>query len=185
MQTPLVQRLLTSDEYQKMVEAGILTEDDRVELLDGKIIEMSPAGYSHVVMVIRLTTLFSKLLGEKAFMSIQNPLVVGSNSVPEPDLAILKNIPGIREGVHPKASDVLLVIEVADSSLDRDRIVKRPLYAAAGIPEYWIINLERNEVEVYRDPEGEEYRLKEVVKAGGEIEVVGLGVKVKIGDLFV
>lgn len=166
-----------------MAEAGILTEDDRVELLEGKIIEMSPAGHSHVVMVIRLTTLFSKLLGEKAFVSVQNPLVAGSHSIPEPDIAILKNVPGLHDSAHPQAADALMIVEVAGSSLDKDKRVKRPLYAASGIPEYWIVDLEREEVEVYREPVEGEYRVSLIVKPGEEIDLVGLGVKVEVGGV--
>jgi Uma2 family endonuclease len=185
MEIPLAQRLLTVDDYQKMVEAGILTEDDRVELLEGKIIEMSPAGKRHVAMVIRLTTLFTRLLGEKAFISIQNPLTVDHYTMPEPDVAILKSRPDFYENALPQAADVLMVIEVADSSLDKDRRVKSPLYAAAGIPEYWIIDLERDEVEVCREPEGEDYRSRQVVRASDIIRLEEWGVEVRWEDLFI
>ena len=185
METPLAQRLLTVDEYLKMVDAGILTEDDRVELLEGKIIEMSPAGKRHAAMVKRLTALFYKILGEKVTIGIQDPVIAGRFSMPEPDVVLLKYRPDFYENALPQAPDVLLVIEIADSSLDKDRRVKSPLYASAGIPEYWIIDLERDEVEVCREPEGKEYRSRQVLRGGDVIRLDEWGVEVRWEDFFV
>jgi Uma2 family endonuclease len=185
MEIPLAQRLLTVDDYQKMVEAGILTEDDRVELLEGKIIEMSPAGKRHAAMVKRLTAFFYRILGEKVTIGVQDPVIAGRYSMPEPDLAILKYRSDFYEHSHPKSSDILLVIEVADSSLDKDRRVKSPLYAAAGIPEYWIIDLERDQVEVCREPAGKEYLSTQVLKPGDTIQLPAWGVEVRLNELFV
>lgn len=184
MHIPLAQRLLTVDEYKKMAEAGILTEDERVELLDGKIIEMSPAGNRHAAMVKRLNALFNQLLGGNAIISIQDPLVVDPHSMPEPDVAILKFRADYYETGLPTSSDALLVIEVADSSLEKDQKVKSSIYSAAGIPEYWIINLEQNEVEVYREPFGREYLRKEVLHSGSRLSLSPWNLEVEVATFF-
>lgn len=162
-----------------------MTEDDRVELLDGKIIEMSPAGKRHAAMVKRLNAMFSKLLEGKAVISVQDPIIASRYSMPQPDLAILKYRADFYEEALPRSTDVLLVIEVADSTLLKDQKIKLPLYATAGIPEYWIINLEANEVEVYREPAKGEYRFREVSGSGGRIVVKALEISIPTGELFV
>lgn len=184
MQIPLAQRLLTVEEYQKMAEVGILTEEDRVELLDGKIVNMSPSGHRHATMVKQITALFYELLAKKVTISVQDSIIVNPYSMAEPDVAILKYSPNSYKGALPKASDVLLVIEVADSTQEKDRKLKAPLYASAGIPEYWIVDVERNQIEICREPHEGQYRLKEVVRPGGVIEPTGLGVRVEVEGLF-
>lgn len=142
-----------------MVEAGILTEDDRVELLDGRLIAMSPIGPAHLHCVNRLTELLSRRLhatdDPPARLSIQNPIRLSDTSEPEPDVVLLhRDAPQDR---IPTPDDVLLVIEVAVTSEDYDRIVKTPRYAAAGVPEYWLADLEQEIVEVARDPDDDAY----------------------------
>lgn len=185
MEIPLAQRLLTVDDYLKMVEAGILTEDDRVELLEGKIIEMSPAGNRHAAMVKRLTALFYRLLSGKVTIGVQDPVIASLYSMPEPDVVLLRYRADFYEHAHPQPSDILLIIEIADSSLDKDRRVKSRLYASAGIPEYWIVDLENNEVEVCREPTGKEYLSKQVLKPGDTIHLPAWGVEVRVSELFV
>ncbi len=150
----LEQRRLTVDDYHAMAEAGILTEDDRVELLDGKIIALSPVGGPHIGCVMRLTRLFVDRTDTSVFVSVQNPVLLDPHWKPEPDLALLR--PGIADHV-PTADQVLLLVEVADTTLARDRTVKLPRYAEAGIPEVWIVALAEGYVEVYRRPSPDGY----------------------------
>ena len=153
------QRLFTADEYHALGEAGILTEDDRVELIDGQIIAMSPIGSRHLHCVNRLTRLFTTRLYREdhpeAIVSVQNPVRLNDRTEPEPDVVLLR--PGMDQGRVPTASDVLLLIEVADTTLEFDREVKLPRYAAAGIPEVWIVALEEDHLDVYRRPGSDGY----------------------------
>ena len=144
----------TIAEYELMIEKGILTENDRVELIRGEIVEKMVIGPSHIACVNRLTNLLVSRLNGRTIVSVQNPIVL-ADSEPEPDLALLSPRDDFYSSAKPKASDVQLVIEVADSSLEYDQQIKLPLYASAGIAECWIVNLEQSKVEVYRQPLGE------------------------------
>ncbi len=150
-------RLFTVEEYYKMAEAGIFGEDDRIELIHGEIIEMSPIGSSHMACVKRLNAMLSSL-SKKFVISVQDPIRIDNFSEPEPDVAILKYRQDFYQNQKPKASDVLLLIEVADTTLEKDQKVKIPLYAYAGIPEVWLVDLQDNKVIVYTEPVGEDYR---------------------------
>lgn len=156
----------TVAEYDRMVEAGILGEDDRVELIDGEILQMSPIGQRHASSVRRMIRLLTNLVGDAAIVDAQNPIHLDEHGEPQPDLALLAPRPDFYRQDHPDAPDVLLLIEVADSSLDYDRQIKLPLYAQAGIPEVWLVNLSANVVEVYRDPTLDGYRTVEVRRHG-------------------
>ena len=149
---------LTADEFERMGEVGIFDEDDRVELLDGELYEMTPIGDDHIGAVNDANSLFVRRLGDHAIVSPQNPIRLSDNSEPQPDLTILRP----REDRYRRAKagpeDALLVIEVARSSLEYDRLVKLPRYAAAGIVEVWIVNLVDDRIEAYRQPVGGVYR---------------------------
>ncbi len=151
-------RRFTVDDFHRMAETGILTEDDRVELLDGQVLEMAPIGPAHAGCVNRLTRLFTRLTAGSATVSVQNPVVLSARSEPQPDLAILRYREDGYAEAHPSPGDVLLVVEVADSSSQSDRAVKVPLYAAAGIGEVWLVDLDRRKIEICRDPTREGYR---------------------------
>ncbi len=138
MQIPKM--LLTVQQYQRMGEVGILREQG-IELINGEIVEMSPVGSKHAKVVKQLNRLLNKLLGEKYIISVQDPIVASDFSAPEPDVAVLKYRVDFYGQEHPHGEDVLLVIEVADSSVDYDRTVKLPIYAQSGIREYWLVNL--------------------------------------------
>ena len=155
---PLTRRRFTVDEYYRMAEAGILREDDRVELLDGEIVEMTPIGPGHAGQVNCLTRIFTSRLGDRAIVSVQNPVILGTHWEPEPDFVLLRPRLDDYRTAHPRPADVLLVVEVADTSLARDRKIKLPAYAAAGVPEVWILNLREERIEVYRDPAADGYR---------------------------
>lgn len=147
----LVHHRFTVDEYEQMIETGVLTEDDRVELIRGEIVEKMPIGDRHAACVNRSTRLFVRLLGDRAIVAIQNPIRL-DGSEPEPDVAILRPRDDFYASGKPAAADVLLLIEVADTSLAFDRETKRALYAAAGIAEYWILNLLDESLEIHRGP---------------------------------
>jgi Uma2 family endonuclease len=150
-------RLFTSAEYHAMTEAGILSEDERVELIAGEIVRMAPIGSRHAGCVKRLNRRLSQL-GERALVSVQDPIALGPSQEPEPDLAILRPREDDYSRSHPTPADVFLVIEVADFSLEYDRDVKVPLYAQAGIPEAWLVNLNQRVIVVYRNPSEKGYR---------------------------
>jgi Uma2 family endonuclease len=148
----------TVEDYHALGAAGVLGEDDRVELIDGLILAMSPVGLAHITAVNRLTDLFAERLytlsPRPALVSVQNPLRLDDGTEPLPDVVLLR--PG-SEGHFPTATDAILVVEVADPTLDHDRDVKCPRYALAGVPELWIVDLEGRAVEVYRRPGPEGY----------------------------
>ena len=147
-----LRRLFTAAEYHLMAQAGILHEDDRVELIDGEIVEMAPIGSRHAAHVNRLNRVFTQALGEGVIVSVQNPISLGERCEPQPDLTLLRPRPDFYAQAHPGPEDILLVVEVADSSLGYDRGVKVPLYARFGIPETWVMDLAAAGIQVYRHP---------------------------------
>jgi len=148
----LQKRLLTVEEYQKMGEAGILTPEDRVELINGEILEMSPIKSKHTSTVKRITALLYSLVSQELIISVQDPIAIDQYSEPEPDIALLKPSDDFYASGHPRPDDVILVLEVSDATLLKDQTLKLGLYASAGIPNYWIVNLIDNRVEVYSNP---------------------------------
>ncbi len=161
-------RRITVDEYHKMAEAGILGEDDRVELIGGEIVQMSPVGGRHVEVVGKLTRLLVRAAGDEWRVNVQSPISVPPYGEPEPDLAVVRE----REyGLElPTPKDVLLIIEVADTSLEHDSRVKLPLYASVGIPEAWLVDLEGGLVERRTDPSNGRYRSTYTAGPGESIE---------------
>jgi Uma2 family endonuclease len=141
-----------------MGEVGILTEDDRVELIEGELIAMSPIGSEHSGTVNALNHRLVLAVGDRAVVAVQNPVELDDLSEPQPDFAVLKPRDDFYRRATPRPEAVLVIIEVADSSLNYDRAVKRSLYARHGIPEFWIVNIKGGEVEVCRAPSGEEYQ---------------------------
>ena len=150
-------RRFTVAEYYAMAEAGILTEKDRVELLDGEIVVTAPIGNRHAFCVDWLNRFWILALAERAIVRIQNPVRLNDSSEPEPDITLLVWKDDFYVSGHPGPQDVLLLIEVADSTVDFDRNQKLQLYARAGITEVWIVNLQDRRVETYSEPEGDQY----------------------------
>lgn len=162
-----------------MAEAGILPEDARVELVEGEIVTMSPVGKRHMAAVKRLMDLLFPLQqARKALLQVQDPLRLSPESEPQPDLALLSYRENFYRDKVPEAEDALLVIEVADTSLDYDLTVKLPLYAKAGMPEVWVVDLVRDRVHVFRKPSGEGYGERQTLEEG-ELEALGLKIPVK------
>lgn len=152
----------TVHDYHRMGEAGILTEDDRVELIEGEIVTMSPIGSGHAGRVNKLTRLLVLRVGDHGLVSVQNPVRLSEYSEPQPDFAVLKPSDDDYTSRHPNASDVLLLVEIADSSLGTDRRVKVPLYARHGVPVVWLVNLKDEVVEVHSEPSESGYQRVEI-----------------------
>lgn len=150
----IVRHRFTIEQYHQMIEQKIFAEDEPIELIQGEIVRKMPIGNLHAATVNQLTRLLSKRIPNEVMLSIQNPIWL-SNSEPEPDVAILIFREDLYASRRPVSEDVRLLIEVADTSLSFDREVKGPVYAEAGIVEYWIVNLNNSTVEVYRDPQAD------------------------------
>jgi Uma2 family endonuclease len=148
----------TVADFYRMGEAGIFHEDSRVELIDGEIIDMSPIGSRHMRAVNRLNKIFVGLAGDAAIVSVQNPIDLNDHGLPQPDVVLLRPREDEYVGATPTARDVLLVIEVADSSLNYDLKTKAGEYGAAGIPDYWVWDVDGDAVLVHRDPSPDGYR---------------------------
>jgi Uma2 family endonuclease len=145
-------RPLTSAEYYQMMETGIIQEGERVELISGQIFTMAAKGIRHTICTRRLFKQLLALIGDRADVQSQDPITLPNNSEPEPDVIIAKLREDNYENSHPVPADIILIIEVSDTTLKFDREVKVPLYATAGINEYWIVNLIDNRLEIYRQP---------------------------------
>jgi Uma2 family endonuclease len=158
VETAVSRRLFTRQEYHRMGEVGILGEDDRVELIRGEIVEKSPTGRRHRAFVDNLNQLLVLRLGSHAIVSVQMPVVLTDDTEPQPDLQLLRRRPVPYKEREAFADDVVLLIEVADSSLRYDRSTRLALYAEAGIPEYWVVDCPAEAIEIHRAPEGSHYR---------------------------
>lgn len=174
----------TVEAYHRLAEAGILSPDSHVELLDGQIVLMSPIGSLHAACVRRIDEWLKDLFGKKVIISIQNPVTLSDHSEPEPDLAVLQRKENFYADAHPKPEEVLLLIEVADSSAEKDKQVKIPFYAEAGIRETWLVLLRESRVEQYLQPGAEGYRIVHRYHAGEEIQSEITG-PARVDDLLV
>ncbi|MYD88371.1 MAG: Uma2 family endonuclease [Acidobacteria bacterium] len=163
----------TVDEFTRMGEAGVFTEDDRVELIDGEILEMTPIGPLHAWIVDRLTELIVTRLAGRVHVRIQNPIRLGSHTEPQPDLVVARRSSAYAER-HPGPDDILLVIEVADSSRRYDRLEKLPRYGRAGIPETWLVDAEARTVIVCTGPGADGYAHQNVRRHGDELTATGV-----------
>jgi Uma2 family endonuclease len=152
MSAPTLRRQFTVRDYSRMRETGILTEDDRVELLDGEIYQMSPLGSLHIAIVNRLNKLLMRQVGDDAILSIQNSVQLNDYSESQPDVALLSSRDDYYEQALARPDDILLLIEVSDISLDYDRDQKLPRYAASNIAEVWIVDVDQQVVEQYLQP---------------------------------
>jgi Uma2 family endonuclease len=162
-------RLFTREEYHRMAEVGILKPTDRVELIRGEIITMSPPGRRHVAFVNNLNQLLVIRLAGRGIVSVQNPVVLTDDTEPQPDLGIYRRRAVPYKEREAFAEDALLLIEVADSSLSYDRSTKLRLYAEAGIAEYWVVDCTTESIEVHRTPDADGYR--DVSRAAGAATV--------------
>ena len=148
----LVRHQFAVKQFHQMAESGILSENDRLELIRGEMIDMSPIGRRHAGCVNRLVNLLIQLLGKQIVLAPQNPVELDETSEPQPDIALLKPRPDFYRNSHPQPEDIFLLIEVADTTVKYDREVKIPLYAEVNIPEVWLLDVNQEVVEVYRNP---------------------------------
>jgi len=168
--TPTRERYhFTQREYYALVEAGVFTEDSRIELVQGDIVTMAPIDAPQAGLVNRFGRLFHNGLGERAAVTVQNPIVIGADTEPQPDLTLCKPRADDYTAKHPRPDEILLVVEVADSSVRYDRDTKVPLYAAAGIAEAWLLDLNGGTLEVYRTPSADGYKTLLRLKPGDTV----------------
>lgn len=181
----LPRRKLSVDDFHRMGEAGILGEDDRIELIDGEMIEMAPIGAPHLSKVNRIVKMLNAAVGDDAIVSIQNPIVLPPLSEPQPDITVLKPRADEYAQNVPSAADVLLVIEVADTSLRYDRDIKIPLYARHGIPEVWLVDLQNDAALVHRQPGPDGYGDVSPAACGAALSPLLLpGVRLDLAELW-
>ncbi|XZN95382.1 MAG: Uma2 family endonuclease [Microcoleus sp.] len=169
MSLQLLRRLFTVKEYHLMSETGILSETDRVELIEGEIIQMAAIGTRHATAVRRLNRLFHRLPEDRVIVDVQNPVQLSERTEPQPDVVLLQFRDDDYGTAHPVPSEVLLLVEVSDSTVDNDRDVKIPIYARSLIQEVWLVNLIENCLEVYRQPTPNGYSLILKLYAGQEV----------------
>jgi Uma2 family endonuclease len=175
---------LTVDQYYQMARAGLLSPEDRVELIEGEVIDMAPIDSEHAGSVNQLVRAF-QALGDRVILSTQNPVRLSERSEPEPDIALLRPRDDFYRRSHPTAADVLLIVEVARTSIRYDREIKLPLYAQHAIPEVWIIDLQARRIHVHRDPQGERYASETATAQPGKVSLVALpGVEIDLSALF-
>ena len=169
MPVEINRRLFTVDEYYRMGEAGVLCPDDREELIEGEVVTMSPPGSRHAACVDRATRALVTALGDLAILRVQNPVRLNRYTEPQPDLAVVRPRADFYAARHPEPADVLLVVEVALSSLDYDRDVKARLYAEAGLPEYWLVDIADESVWRHAEPRDGAYRDRQQFRRGDSI----------------
>jgi Uma2 family endonuclease len=176
---------ISAQEYLRMGEAGIFAPEVRLELIEGEIVEMAPIGSAHASTVALLNEVFVRQASGRALVWGQSPLILAQHSVPQPDLALLKTRPDRYFSGHPKPSDVLLLVEVSDTTVRFDLSKKIPLYARAGIVEAWVVDLEERAVRVFRDPDPHGYRTSFTASGDQKVDSSALpGVSVIASELF-
>jgi Uma2 family endonuclease len=185
MAVVLKRRRFTLEEYQRLGETGILHEDERVELVEGEIVEMSPIGRPHASIVARINQVFGTRFAGRAIVWVQGPLALPRQvSQFQPDLALLKPRTDFYREKDVEPEDALLVVEVMDSSVAYDRRVKLPIYARGGVPEVWLVNVNRNTVEAWRNPMPDGYRERRLVDRDSTIAALAFpDVRLAVRDL--
>jgi Uma2 family endonuclease len=174
----------TVDDYHRMAEVGLLEPDARVELIEGEIVEMAPIGDPHIAVSIQLNHLLVAAVGARGRVSAANPVRLNPHSELQPDFSVLRPRADFRAR-GPRPEDVMLVVEVSDTTLRVDRRVKCPLYVRAGIPEYWIVNLEAGYIEVHRSPKGDTYASVERKGPGDVVTIEALpGVTIAVSQIL-
>src|SRR5438094_3573702 len=182
---PNAARRYTRERYFRLVAEGVLLPDDRVELLEGVVVAMAPQGPRHEVAGDLVAEALRRAVGQRAAVRVQRSFVAGRYSVPEPDVAV---VPGrVHDYAKSHPTTALLIVEVAEWSLAQDRITKAAIYAGAGIPEYWIVNLRDDQVEVFRMPERRArlYRDRRIARPGERLGIAALeGASVAVDELL-
>jgi Uma2 family endonuclease len=185
MAVEITRHAFSVHDYARMRESGILSEDDRVELIDGEIRTMSPIGPLHAAIVRKIVKYLTTLVAEQAIVSPQNPVQLNDYSEPEPDIAILQPRSDNYAHAHPRPDDIIIIIEVSDSTVQYDRTEKLPRYAAANIAEAWIIDVAQQTIEQYTQPMRGEYARMKKVFFGDIITSSSLpGITLDTSDIF-
>jgi len=185
MRMESIRKLFTTDDVLKMAEAGLFGEEERIELIDGEIFEMTPVGMRHITCVNRANAFFTETFGRAAIVSIQNPVHLNIHNMPQPDVVVFKPRADFYAFQQATPADVLFLVEVSDSTLRRDRSVKLPRFAAFGIPEVWIEDLRHDLLLVYRDPEGSRYLTELTLRRGDSISPSAFpNSKLRVDDLI-
>lgn len=174
MEAPVLKRLFTVEEFHQMAEGGVFGEDDRLELLDGEILQMTPIGKEHAACVARLSEMLWERCRASAIINVQNPLVLSEETELYPDVALLRRRSDFYREALPRPADVVLVVEVADTTVDYDRHVKVPRYARAGIPEVWVVDLRARVIDVHAGPVAGEYRDERHAQPGESLAIPGV-----------
>lgn len=170
--TAISKRLISREEYHMIGETGMLKPDERLELINGEIYTMCPIGSKHAGVVDQLTEILVPALVKQAIVRIQNPVRINQWNEPEPDISILNRRKGRYLNEHPSPADILAVIEVSDTTYEFDKNVKLPMYAGCGIPVYWIVNLDKNNIEVYSNPRRDQYDVRTLYHPGDKIPLL-------------
>ena len=185
MSVQLLKRQFNVKEYNQMPQVGILEPDERVELIRGEIIKMSPIGRHHAACVNRLNQLFSQKLGNRVLVSVQNPVELDDYSEPQPDIALLEPQPDFYESRHPKPADIFLIVEVGDSTIKYDREIKIPLYAENDIIEVWLADINEQSLEVYRQPTANGYRQVQKLQRGQSLSIQHFpGINIQVDEIL-
>jgi Uma2 family endonuclease len=167
---PPAPKRFRAEDFRKMTEVGILPEESGWEVIDGFLIDKMSIGSKHAGAVKILSEMLRDLTRTEAIISVQDPIHIDDYNEPEPDIALLKRRNDFYRESHPLPSDVLLLVEVSDSTIEYDREIKKTLYAEAGIVEYWLVNLQNDTIEVYSQPKNGNYRLARILESGEIIE---------------
>jgi Uncharacterized protein conserved in cyanobacteria len=185
MSVQIQKHYFSVDDYYRMADAGVFPIGARIELIEGEVIEMSPIGNRHAGCVNRLGMLLSRAVGDFAIVAVQNPVRLNDFSEPEPDIALLKPRDDYYSNAHPTPADVLLIVEVSDTTVAYDRRVKLPLYARAGIPETWLMVLPKDIIEVHSQPVNGKYQKVQRLKRGRTlVSPTAPGLSFKVDDLL-
>ena len=182
---PLMRKKFRTDEVYQMMEIGILPEESGWELIDGEIIHRMTIGSRHAGTIKRLGEMFRDLTRDKALISIQDPIHIDDYNEPEPDLALLKRRDDFYSQSHPRPSDILLIVEISDSTLSYDREIKKTIYAEAEIGEFWLINLKQDTIETYSNPSNGIYYQMRIFERGESVETKHItGVSLEVNKIF-
>lgn len=185
MRSEISRKRFPTRDYYKMAEVGILGANDRVELIDGQVVEMSPNGPRHAATVYAFDSVLKNALGIRAMVRVQLPVHIDEYNEPEPDIAIVVPRDDRYVGAHPTPGEVVLLVEVSESTLAFDRDVKAPLYAIAGIAEYWIADRMSDQIRIFRNPEEDRYRTVQAVGPGGTVAIQAFGgIALRVSDLL-
>jgi Uma2 family endonuclease len=177
--------IINVDEYYRMAEVGLLAPDARVELIEGEVIDMAPIGSTHAGIVNFLMRTLDRSVGERAVITVQQPVRLDLHSEPQPDVAVLKARSDLYRKSHPTASDVLLLIEVSDTTLRFDLGAKLALYARQAVPEVWVVDVAGKQVHRMREPTGDSYQSISILNISDSIEVAAFpDIKIALGELF-